>query len=138
MKTLTLMPATFPDAGAGDPGLRGGEPMIPYRALALRVVRRSGRVRYQSRWVSAHWYHRYVSGKPQPVRVQKPREHIYALLYLPRIAGTNSPAELRMVDLATRTDRAWVEDISECYAMPPATELTTFFPPNNRIGPDAK
>jgi len=115
--------------GASDMSTQKEQPS----PLALRVVRRSGRVRYQSRWVSAHWYRRYVSG--EPVRGQKPRDHIYALLYLPRIAGTNDPAETRMVDLATRTDRAWVRDISDCYAMPPATELTTFFPPNSGSQP---
>lgn len=41
-----------------------------------RLVRRGGRVRYQGRWVSSHWYNRYVgkifSGQPVP-KVRKKR-----------------------------------------------------------------
>lgn len=40
------------------------------------LVRRGGRVRYQGRWVSSHWYNRYVAkiftGKPVP-KVRKKR-----------------------------------------------------------------
>lgn len=37
---------------------------------SVAVVRRGGRTRYQGRWVSTHWYNRYVekifTGKPVP------------------------------------------------------------------------
>lgn len=87
-----------------------------------------GRVRFNGRWVSRAWYFRYVlnGGKPQPY---KPPVPIIARFYLPAIQGTADPEQFRVVDLNRSTDREWVRDISDCYAMPPATELPTFFKP---------
>lgn len=80
---------------------------------------------YQGRRVSTHWFNRYVKGKPVRLYVQP--ERILAALYLPEI-GKNDPAETRTVDLNCKPHRRWVQDITDCYAAPPAGELTTFFP----------
>lgn len=82
-------------------------------------------VKYQGRMVSAHWYNRYVRGKPVRPHVQP--ERIIAALYLPSI-GASDPAETRLVDLNRKPDLRWVQEIAECYAAPPAGELTSFFP----------
>lgn len=81
---------------------------------------------HQGRRVSAHWFNRYVKGKPVRPHVEPNRT--LAALYLPQIRGTRDPAETRVVDLNRKSERRWVQDISDCYAMPPARELTTFFP----------
>lgn len=89
----------------------------------------SGRlVRHQGRLVCRNWYRKYVLNEATTKRPYTPPVQIIAGLYLPAIHATRDPAETRLVDLNRRTDRAWVQVISDCYALPPARELTTFFP----------
>lgn len=89
-------------------------------------------VLYQGRMVSPYWLNRYVLGKP-PAR-KSPRTIIPALFHMPANLWAKEPAENRLMNLASKTDRRFVENMSKCYAvglkLSKRCELTTFFPPS--------
>jgi len=95
-----------------------------------RLVGRKGLTKYQGRWVCVRWYQRYVLNRAVPRRPYKKHEPILARLYLPQIKAVNEPATVWLVDVACKARVREVMAVQDAYALPPATELPTFFAPN--------
>lgn len=88
-----------------------------------------GRVKYQGRWVCVRWYNRYVLKQAPTRRPYRKHEPILARFYMPPINRVGEPAMEWLVDLTCKARVREVMAVQDAYAMPPARELPTFFPP---------